>query len=290
MATPRTVVNGPTAAPAPPYGLLNAVDWRTAGDVHWKNGITWQETCPAAAGATVDPCYVGTIITKARTHTRAVYGATAFTVFAEIDCSAPGFWDDSDALIRQAFGVSEGAAVELTFWTGSIAATGGMQFPHLAANAQVLDDHGYILQLTATTVSGTAAPIVAGVATLEKALMRCLQGVGVLHVSPAVAEAMQANFLLIPRSGKLYTVNGNQVVVGIGYPGTSPAGAAPVADTEWIYGTGPLMGYRSDITIVGDTASHLVRDVNTEKIIAERTYLLAYDCCLFATLVRNTGT
>ena len=40
---------------------------------------------------------------------------------------------------------------------------------------------------------------------------------------------------------------GNLVVPGVGYTGSSPAGVAPAAGTSWIYATGAMFGFRSDV-------------------------------------------
>jgi hypothetical protein len=64
----------------------------------------------------------------------------------------------------------------------------------------------------------------------------------------------------------------------------------------WIYGTGPVFGYRGmepgpdgQLTDQYDIRDWLDRSENTMKVIAERTYLLGYDCCLFAVAVSLGG-
>ena len=50
---------------------------------------------------------------------------------------------------------------------------------------------------------------------------------------------------------------------------------------RWIYATPPVFGYRSDVRTF-ERETTLDRSVNTVKAVAERNYLLGYDCCLVA--------
>jgi hypothetical protein len=74
------------------------------------------------------------------------------------------------------------------------------------------------------------------------------------------------------------------VAAGAGYPGTSPAGAAPATGESWIYATGAVTMRRGDIKTFTLSES-INRGNNTIEMIAERTYVLGWDCCHFAILV-----
>ena len=54
--------------------------------------------------------------------------------------------------------------------------------------------------------------------------------------------------MLVKSGVTLRTWNGNLVAAGAGYPGTAPDGSDPAAGTSWIYGTGPVFIYRSDVS------------------------------------------
>jgi hypothetical protein len=48
-----------------------------------------------------------------------------------------------------------------------------------------------------------------------------------------------------------------------------------------MYATGAVFYFRGDV-MVNPRAESLDRSVNTVKMIAERTYVLGWDCCHFA--------
>ncbi len=76
---------------------------------------------------------------------------------------------------------------------------------------------------------------------------------------------------------------------GGGYPGTAPDGSAPAYGVNWMYITGAVFGYRSGIKLNGTKIEHFDRSVNTLKVIAERTYVLGWDCCQFGVAVSYGG-
>ena len=70
-------------------------------------------------------------------------------------------------------------------------------------------------------------------------------------------------------------------MVGGGYTGSGPDGAAAAAGTSWIYATGPGFGYRSNV-YVSPVRESLDRSTNTLHMLAERTYVVGFTCCLLA--------
>ncbi len=88
-------------------------------------------------------------------------------------------------------------------------------------------------------------------------------------------------------SGVLRTPSGHRVVLGAGYTGSGPDGAAAPVGTAWVYGTGAVFGYRSPIDMP-TTPQSFDRVENTYHLIAQRTYVLGFECCLFAARV-NLG-
>jgi hypothetical protein len=121
---------------------------------------------------------------------------------------------------------------------------------------------------------------------VESALANCLRGVqGIIHISNDIASVLAEANLLVRDGPRLRTWNGNLVVVGNGYPRSGPDGSDPGLGYGWMFGTGPIFAYRSDIHVLLENNSALNRTDNTVKAIAERTYLLGYDCCLVAALV-----
>jgi hypothetical protein len=293
MAGARLIVNGPDFATLP-YGLWDSLQQRTPDDPHWQNGVTWQDFCPNTTGMTMyEECITVTgtgvapppMPTLTANVTRTDRGATPFSVYAEYDGSPIGLDFDKAAAEAQIARV-ENYHMEKAFWTG-LAAGQPTVWPHLAANALLLDSAGITLQSAASPIVTGGAGAAQALGALEKQLGTCYSGQGYIHVSRSALNALvDAHLINVEdaRDGKLITPNGNILVVGGGYPGTSPAGAAPAAGTEWIYATGAVFGYRSEV-YVRQMPEDFDRAKNTVKLLAYRTYLLGFECCNIAALV-----
>lgn len=287
MAGARQIVDAPAFTPLP-YGLWDAVEQRSPGDPHWQNGVTWVERCPDAA-TTYDECLAVTGTggpppeppVKDATVDQRFRGATPFTVVAEFDCTPVGL-NDAATVAADALDRVEQRQVEEAFWTGE---AGGQTvvFPHLAADAEVVDSNDMVLQPVAVVCSPTSDPLdpAEGLGVLEDCLSQCYAGQGLIHVSRAAEPTLAAWNLIEERDGALYTTSGNRVVVGGGYEGSGPDGTTPVAGTSWIYATGAAFGYRGDVRITAPNES-IDRSTNTMRMIAERTYVLGFECCLLA--------
>lgn len=294
MASTRLIVQGPDFT-LPSYGLESVVDWRD-GDPHWRAGVEWEAVC-GGADSTYDECVAlgstsGTVTgspvpfpeppAKSATAERQNFGATPFTVYAEIDCSAVGFYDGGNELAERRLAMIEGREVEEVFWTGVVAGQTGVQFPHLSSAAAVgdleLDGSSVTLQLASTPVTGVATCPEVALGLLESAFADCYGGQGIVHIPNELIPLFNEAYLLERDGDQLITGNGNVVVAGTGYTGSSPLGVVP-ADARWIYMTPRIFGYRSEVrTFPRETT--LDRSVNTVMAVAERTYLLGYDCCL----------
>lgn len=303
MAGPRQIVDSPTFT-SRPFGLLSVVQTPTANGPHWQNGVTWQSYCLADMGSvTYDECIATTGApdgpvpepsVKESNVDSVLRGATPFTPYVRFDCPPVGN-DDARRVATDALARSEAWQVERAFWTGQVDGV-ELAFPHLAANAEVVDGQDALLQLTASPVAtGAALDVVTGLGLLEQELADCYGGVGVIHVPAKLLPTLDAFGLLRPVQGRdvssgqfgrqLQTLNGNLVAIGAGYPGTGPDGTDPGSDESWMYATGAVFMYRSDVKIHTDAQS-LNRENNTLELIAERTYVLGWDCCLLAVLVQ----
>lgn len=291
---PRLTVSPPPFDPSP-YGLLSVVEARyDEPNPHWQSGVQWQPLCGDLA-TTYDPCLAVTGTggpppfppAKSSSLTYETRGATPFTVHALFPCSPAGAAEEAQRQAEAAMARLESWQVERSFWTGM---AGGVEtvFPHLAADGEVRDVYGTLLQTSADPVTGTAVNIVEAFGQIERALADCFNGAGVIHVPAELGAAVANASLAKPEGRRLKTLNGNWVAVGNGYPGTSPAGASPAAGTAWIYGTGPIFAYRSRVW-VPDLPSIVNRRNNTVQALAERTYVIGYDCCLTAALVDVGG-
>lgn len=300
MAPPRVVVDPPRPATRP-IGLLDYVDWQpNDGPNRWAgNGVEWMAECSGGATIALDPCIwavTGTSGTNAysETESRRMRGATPFTVYSSFSCSPVDFYSRANQLAEDALRRDEGWQAEYTFWTGNTVNSSGVAatvYPHLAAAVPVLDGTVLLQPAATTAVTGTGLDPRTGLGILEEALATCYGGKGLIHVPLRVFTHLHGNGLLVRDGDRWRTAVGNWVVPGGGYPGTSPAGAAPANSLEggWMYATSPIWGYRSDITVF-DPPSNLNRSIDTVTARAARNYLLAWDCCLLALQVDAATT
>lgn len=289
----RMLVDPPRRQPMP-FGIFTVVDERPVDDPHLLQGVEYQPLC-GGAGTTFDYCVTGGPGPGFYpTASRQMRAATPFTVFSELQCSPVGdTWDQAYKDVTDILATTEQYQVERALWTGEVGGLANQMYPHLAANAAVTapivaGGLTTTLQTQAVIVSGGPVSAATGIGLLEGALGACYDGVGVLHV-PETAIPALANLNMIFRDGKnLRTHNGNLVVAGAGYTGTSPAGVSPTPGTTWMYATGQFFLYRGSIKTFTRESS-LNRATNTFTAVAQRTFVLGWDCCHFAVQI-NTGS
>lgn len=279
----RQLVDLPTAFTPLPYGLWDTVQQPSGDGPHWQQGITWIERCPTG-GSTYDECLSVTGVgappeppAKTANVDQSIRGALPFTVVAEFECAPVGL-AEAESVASDALARVEQTQVETAFWTG-VAGGQPVVFPHLAADTEVLD--GTVVLQPVASPAVTGADVAQALGALEQELADCYAGQGIIHVPRSVLPTLAAWNLITERDGRLYTTAGNLVVAGTGYTGSGPDGTAPAAGTAWIYATGAAWGYRSDpyVTRLRDS---LDRTSNTLRMLAERTYLIGFECCLLA--------
>lgn len=279
----RQLIDLPAVFTSLPYGLWDTVQHPSPDGAHWQQGITWVERCPTG-DSTYEDCLAVTgtgappePAAKTANVDQTLRGATPFTVYAEFECSPVGL-ADAETVASDALARVEQQQVEAAFWTG-VAGGQPVVFPHLADDTEALDGD-IVLQMAASPVV-TGADVVHALGALEQELADCYAGQGLIHVPRSVLPTLAAWNLVEERDGRLYTTAGNLVVAGTGYTGSGPDGAAPAEGTAWIYATGAAWGYRSD-PYVSRLRDSLDRSSNTLRMLAERTYVLGYECCLLA--------
>lgn len=277
---------------SPSFGLLSpaTTQLETASTNKWKMGLQWRAICPDADG-TYGECTdaVGNPLPpeKLETWDQETRGATPVTVYSRTDCAPVGEWDDLSERNRQALLRSEERELERIFWTGEAVEGSGNTsvFPHLAATAAVVDGDD-LLQPQVTVVTTTPQPIAVGVGMLEDAMRDCYPGVATLHVPIRLGALMAEAYLLRQNAGTLFTTSaGSKVILG-NYPGTGPNGAETPGVT-WIFATGNVFYQREPAPHTFRAVESFDRDVNTLSMIAERTYVIGWDCCLMAIPIQN---
>lgn len=290
MARGRLLIDsGMLPFTTPSYDLLSTATQLDLADAHWRMGIRWEPLCPESSG-TYDPC--AAVIdnageadqapappAKAATTEWQIRAAIPFTAYSRIDCSPVGQWDQLSGMNQQALLRSEASYVETTFWAGVVAGQ-EVVFPHLAAESPVTDG-GDLLQPAATIVNSTAQEIAVGLGMLEDAMRDCYPGVATIHMPIRLAAIAAEHYLIASRSGVMYTTTvGSKVVIG-NYPGTAPDGTTAPGVT-WMYATGDVFFVREREPHGFTPIESLDRDVNTVSMLAERTYVIGWDCCLLA--------
>lgn len=297
MAGVRQIVDGPGFVPLPNF-LWDAAEHPSA-DAHWQQGITWIERC-GGGGTVYDECIAvtGTGGTPAAQASMASNvsqqnrGATPFTVYAEFDCAPVGNGltqaDLTDRAVEALLQV-EPYIVSRTFWTGSAGKSGTTNqttaWPHLASNATLDDPQGIRLQTAATPLVTGGEDVAVALGAVEAQLASCYGGQGAIHIPYSALPTFKSRALITQESpgGPIYTPAGNQVIPGLGYTGSGPDGSAAAAGTSWIYGTGPVFAYRSEV-FARPFPSTFDRSENTVRYLASRTYLLGFGCCHVAAL------
>jgi hypothetical protein len=283
---------------APQFDLLSTATPLNPPNARWKRGITWEPLCPEADG-TYDPCTAivdnaeapGEAVLapappeKSATTGWSIRGATAFTAYSRIDCSPVGQWDQLSDVNRQALIRAEARFVETAFWSGVV---GGQTivFPHLAYSGPVIFDGEDLMQPNPVVVEATPQTIAVGLGMLEDAMRDCYPGVATIHMPIRLAALAVEAHLIAPRSGVMYTTTiGSKVVIG-DYPGTAPDGTTSPGAT-WLFATGEVFFARDSAPTVFATVESFDRNVNTVEVLAERTYVIGWDCCLTAIPILN---
>lgn len=288
----QVLVNAPSRTPLP-YGLLSVsqvpVDTGDA-DPHWRNGIRFETDACSMAALTLDSCAVTGTATLNPTDGWGQRGATPITAFTMPVCSPIGRDDDYESRVVAVLTSGEARAIEREFWTG---AQGTL--PHLAANTAVTGtgfDTSVVMQTAVTQVAPVtgSVDIIEGVALLEQALAECYGNEGVIHVPQIALAHLKSEDLIDVDGTRLRSPAGHLVAAGAGYPGTGPTGTSPGGTgIWWLYATGAITVRRSAIEVT----SSFRQAVNTAKndiyLVAERTYVISWDCCHFGVPVRMGG-
>ena len=156
--------------------------------------------------------------------------------------------------------------------TGQSVEVGSAQARRVLEDAEEYAVEKYLWGVLAADVTESAAlSPVGALGKVENELGQGYHGTGVIHMSRETAIRLAPH--LTRNGGRIETLIGTPVAVGAGYYPTPTA----------IYGTGAVMVRRGNAEIVSawNTA------INDELVLAERTYVVGWDC--FATGVLVTA-
>ncbi len=272
-------VPGPKRTPHR-YGLLSVTDPITPEDGHWEGGITWDDDLCSNVHSTTEYCPIPVPGFPAKILDRDFQSCCAdpFIVYASYDCPPIGNTaEDAFSTAKERLLVKEGPEVERTFWTG-VAEDGIDVNPSLAFGNSECGS-------APVDLTGSAGPVgvIGSMAVLESALGDCAPGTGVIHANYGVASFLASQNLIFERGDAWYSVTGQRIVVGAGYPGSGPGNITAEAGTTWLFATGPLVVYRSEVFLTPERFKEAMdARINSVQIYAERVYSVGWSCCLFA--------
>lgn len=278
ISTCGVQVSGPKPI-LPKYGLLSVADVSTPLDVHWEgSGVTWNDDlCTEATSISGFVC-PPTGDSKEVDRGRNICCAEPYTTLSSYECPPVGVpAGEAFDIARKRLINLEHREVERVFWTG-IAGDGAVINPSLQAG----NDSCGSVPVDLTPDAGALDPV-AAIAVLESALSSCGTGLGVIHGNYGVASYLANHMLLVERNDGWYTPTGQRLALGAGYPGTGPGNVVPDAGTTWLFATGPVSLWRSEIFLTPDRLDQAVdRSLNDVTVFAERIWAGGWNCCLFA--------
>ena len=142
---------------------------------------------------------------------------------------------------------------------------------------------------SATTLTAASCPTEA-VSRLEQALAD--NGVigGMIHARPYMASQLSNNYLIYEGPGRLKrTAIDTPYVFGRGYDGTGPAGQPVTSTVEYMYASGRIAIWQSDVHVPPPQQT-LDRALNQQKVLAERIFAVTVECGVWAIAVTRDCT
>jgi hypothetical protein len=236
-----------------------------------------------------DDCTAQTLDVNSATRGPIVQGVP-FMVQVEDECTLMNGVDvegRARALLTQV----ESAAIARELWTGGLAtaaaaaaASGSDLQLAWQANARLASTGASGTVATSVVAGGTTAVSrKAGLAAIEQAISDASAGApGVIHMTRTTVTHLAQPAALRREGNTILTMLDSRVVADAGYPGTSPAGAAPAAGEAWIYGTARPTIRRSDVEVRGLPGERVDRSNNRTKTRASRYVLTTFPCGVFA--------
>lgn len=272
---PALPVDGPIPAP-PVYSLVGAALTGETVNGHWEAGLALRPY-PCNPGQVWDPCSSGGSRTKTETgatHIAASADYNPFVVVKAVECSTRQGLRDHRERVVAAFNSLRHWSIEREFWEGNVISGN----PHLAGPT--------------TTTIATGVGLKTAMAYLDESIGDTSQR-GMIHAPKFVASQWVANQVVRDVGGQLRSPMGNIVVSGGGYSnlgpaGTDPNGTSPVITKSWVYATGPVQVYASEVYVTpDDEASAVNRSANTIAYRAEQTVAVLWDQCLHVAVQVN---
>ena len=274
---PAVPVAKPTRSLPLRYGIFAAANGPLDLPVHGRNGGVHYETALCGEGFGYEVECIDDQNSKAAAWTEngltSVVGLP-FIVFATMQCGSLGYsFEEERAFILERLKGVEQAVVEELFSTSTLG-----QGPGLVTADGI------------TTVTGAGDSVGDVLSELERARYCGFTGnltqygpPGILHVAIPVFNELKVEHLIEFDGTRWRTPIGTVVSTGC-YANNDPAGAAPADGVFWMYLTGQTTIWRtpdSEVQIAPVEGS-LDRTTNQFMMLAEREYVVTYECGGFA--------
>lgn len=142
-----------------------------------------------------------------------------------------------------------------------------------------------------TPTPGTAVNLSDGFGLLESNLASNYGSTGSIHAPRLLAPAIGEGQFAWRHGQRLETLVGTLVAIGAGYDlaNIGPDGTTPSAGETWLYATGRPTIRQGEVFVQPDESHYLVKDDNDVAIMAQRTYLVAWEGPTLAVLVEAPG-
>lgn len=200
-----------------------------------------------------------------------------FAVITSYTCGSVGYTlEESEQKVRTRMALREQRAVERRLWQGQPGGGSTLgAIPGLFQTSTALPDVGCVTE---------------AVETLEQALADAGVLGGVIHARPGMASHLSQGHLLLEGSGRVKsTWLGTPVLFGQGYNGTGPAGEAVTGDVEYMYASGRISIWATDV-MVPPPSQTFDRTGNQVLVLAEKVYAVAVECGVWSVAVTRNCT
>lgn len=268
ILTDAPVVIDPPAPPPVPYGLFNAA----VGPLPLPRieaavgGIEYQPDTCGVARLWASECE--SVTAKVFDDGVDTLTADPFVVYASWLCGSIGYTEEEiRRRLLTRMNLKAQRAVEARLWQGN----SGLSLDGLLADEAV-------------SLGNAGCPVEA-VRMLEQALADNAIAGGIIHARSGMSAYLaDAHLVERPRANLLTTPLGTTYSFGQGYGGTGPSGQAVTSTTEWMYASGRVIVWASDV-FVPPIREVLNRTTNQQYAVAEQQYLLAIECGVWAVQV-----
>lgn len=276
---PPVLIDKPTPSMPLRYGLLQAAVGPLDLPVHARNGGLRYVTSICGEGFGYEIECLADQNSKASEFSVGLTTVTGlpFIIAATVTCGTVGYtFEEQRSFVVEKLRSVEQAMLEEIFSTSAFG-----QSPGLITGDGI------------TTVTGAGDTVVQVLSELERARYCGFTGntaqygpPGYLHVAIPVFNALKQEHLIEFDGTRWRTPIGTVVSTGC-YANNDPAGAAPADGVFWMYLTGQTVIWRtpdSDLQVAPVEGS-LNRTTNQMMMLAEREYVVTYECGGFAKAV-----